>query len=105
MVTRPDYGPSTAAVMRSFRLCYPDEVDYPMAQAYAGGLVAQHCIEVAGTLDQQRLRQTAAALDVSTFYGRFKIEPTTGLQIGHVMPVVEWRDRVKVTVWPPWMRA
>ncbi len=98
VVTTPEYGPSPAEVMQSFHMCYPGEVDYPTAQAYAGCLVAQRCIEVAGTLEQQSLRQTAAELDFSTFYGRFKIDPTSGLQIGHLMPVVEWRDGVKVTV-------
>ncbi len=101
VVTTPDYGPSTEEVMQSFRMCYPGEVDYPMAQAYAGCLVAQRCIEVAGTLDQQSLRQTVGELDFSTFYGRFKIDPASGLQIGHVMPVVEWRGGVKAMVWPP----
>ena len=41
---------------------HPEGVDYPMAQAYAGGLVAQRCLEIAGTLDQHALRQVASTL-------------------------------------------
>src|SRR5262249_29043916 len=75
-------------------------VDYPMAQAYAGGLVAQRCIEIAGTLDQRALRQVASTLDFTTFYGRYRIEPRTGRQLGHRMPVIQWQGDRKVVVWP-----
>ena len=52
-----------------------------MAQAYAAGLVAQRCVEQAGTLEDQVLRETAGKLDFSTFYGRFRIDPITGRQV------------------------
>jgi branched-chain amino acid transport system substrate-binding protein len=71
-----------------------------MAQAYAGGLVVQHCIETAGTLNQQVLREVASRLDFTTFYGRFRIDPSTGRQVGHRMPVVQWQEGRKVVVWP-----
>ena len=53
-----------------------------MAQAYAAGLVAQRCVDDAGTLDQGAMRQAAAALNMTTFYGGFRIDPTTGRQVG-----------------------
>jgi branched-chain amino acid transport system substrate-binding protein len=71
-----------------------------MAQAYAAGLIVQRCIELAGTLDQHALRQVAGQLDCTTFYGRYKIDPTTGRQLGHRMPVVQWRNGCKTVVWP-----
>jgi branched-chain amino acid transport system substrate-binding protein len=71
-----------------------------MAQAYAGGLIVQHCIALAGTLEQHRLRQVAGQLDCTTFYGRYQIDPTTGRQLGHRMPVVQWQDGRKTVVWP-----
>jgi len=71
-----------------------------MAQAYAGGLVVQRCIETAGTLDQHILRQVAGHLDFTTFYGRYRIDPSTGRQVGHRMPVVQWQEGGKVVVWP-----
>ena len=106
VVTQPDYGPSTAEVLRSLqRYATADvNIDYPMAQAYAGCLVMQRCIETAGTLDQAALRQVAGELDFTTFYGRYRIDPHTGRQLGHVMPVVQWRQDAKVMVWPPQMR-
>jgi branched-chain amino acid transport system substrate-binding protein len=80
-------------------------VDYPMAQAYAGCLVAQRCLAEAGSLDQQALRKVAGRLDFTTFYGRYKIDPASGRQLGHVMPVVQWRGGTKVIVWPAEMQT
>ena len=76
-------------------------IDYPMAQAYAGCLVAQRCIEEAGTLDHSAVRQAASRMDFTTFYGRFLIDPATGRQVGHRMPVVRWERGEKAVVWPP----
>jgi len=100
MVTEPEYGPSSANVFTRFMARRPEGVDYPMAQAYAGGLVAQRCLEIAGTLDQHALRQAANILDFTTFYGRYRIDPRTGRQLGHRMPVVQWQDGRRVIVWP-----
>jgi branched-chain amino acid transport system substrate-binding protein len=72
-----------------------------MAQAYAGGLVAQRCVEAAGTLAQHALRQAAYRLDFTTFYGRYRVDPSSGRQIGHHMPVVQWQGQHKVILWPP----
>ena len=96
-----DYGPSTQEVLRSFESRRAFGIDYPMAQAYAGCLVAQRCIEEAGSLDNAALREVAGRLDFTTFYGLFRIEPATGRQLGHLMPVVQWRNGQKVVVWPP----
>jgi branched-chain amino acid transport system substrate-binding protein len=96
----PEYGPSTPEVLASLAARASGEVDYPMAQAYAGCLVARRCIEIAGGLDQNALRQAASSLDFTTFYGRFRIDPTSGRQLGHVMPVVQWQHGAKVVLWP-----
>jgi branched-chain amino acid transport system substrate-binding protein len=100
IVSHPDYGPSAQDVLASLVVRAPEGVDYPMAQAYAGCLVAQRCIEMVGCLDQEALRHAANCLDFTTFYGRFRIDPATGRQFGHVMPVVQWRHGTKVMVWP-----
>lgn len=97
----PEYGPSVREVMQSFRRQAPQDIDYPMAQAYAGCLVAQRCLELTGSLAPQTLRQAANRLDFTTFYGRYNIDPTTGCQVGHVMPVVRWTPGGKTIVWPP----
>ena len=94
------YGPTGEQVLESLRAKSRYPIDYPMVQAYAAGLVAQRCVETAGTLDDRALRETAARLDVSTFYGRFKIDPATGRQEGRSGVIVQWQNGRKVIVWP-----
>ena len=107
-VGEPDYGPDVAEVQASFdRLRMNGEraehavIDYPMAQAYAVGVVMQRCVEECGSLDDGALRAAAASLDFITFYGRFRIDPDTGRQTGKPSLLVQWRQGRKVVVWPP----
>ncbi len=93
-----DYGPTGAAVMASLQGKGHQAVDYPMVQAYAAGLVAQRCAEDAGTLEDAVLREVAGRLDFSTFYGRFKIDPDTGCQIGRSTVLVQWQQGRKVVI-------
>ncbi len=99
-----DYGPSESEVMASLGHAGAGTVDYPMAQAYAAGLVAQRCVEEAGCLDQDALRRVAGALDFTTFYGRFRIDPATGEQVGRSVSLVQWQVGRKVVVGPPFRR-
>ena len=91
-----DYGPT----MKEITDRLGPQPDYPMAQGYAAGLVAQRCIEEAGSLDQTALRQAASALDFTTFYGRFKLD-AAGRQVGHQVLLVQWQHGRKVIVGPP----
>ena len=99
-----EYGPSAAEVMDSLARQSGLAVDYPMVQAYAAGLVAQRCVETAGSLDDRALRGAADRLDFSTFYGRFKIEPRSGRQVGRKVVLVQWQEGHKTLVWPPEQR-
>ena len=95
-----DYGPGIAEVQASLRRAGHPVVDYPMAQAYAVGVVIQRCAEECGALDDAELRQAAASLDFTTFYGRFRIDAETGRPIGKPALLVQWRYGRKAIVWP-----
>ena len=81
-----------------------DQLDYPEVQSFAAGLIAQRSIEESGSLAAQSLWEAAVRLDFSTFYGRFKINPKTGRQIGHRSVIVQWQRGEKTVVWPAEMR-
>lgn len=100
-VGEPDYGPTVSDVRRSLREAGHPVIDYPMAQAYAVGVVIQRCVEECGSLDDLALREVAASLDFTTFYGRFRIDAETGRQVGKPSLLVQWRQDHKVVVWPP----
>ena len=96
-----DFGPSVADVQASLRRAGHPVIDYPMAQAYAVGVVIQRCVEQCGSLEDRDLRETAASLDFATFYGRFRIDAETGRQTGKPGLLVQWQRGRKSIVWPP----
>lgn len=101
----PYFGPAPLQVMESLNRVGATAgglpVDYPMAQAYAAGLVAERCVLEAGSLDPAKLWQAAGELEFHTFFGKFKIHPSVGWQVGHSMPLVQWQQGRKVVIWPP----
>ena len=99
-----DFGPTGEEALASMGRQRSLAPDYPMVQAYAAGLVAQRCVEEAGTLDETQVRITASRLDFSTFYGRFKIDADSGRQVGRDVVLVQWQRGRKVIVWPPKQR-
>ncbi len=96
-----DFGPGLAEVQDSLRREGQNVIDYPAAQAYAVGVVMQRCIAECGSVDDAGLRQAAASLDFTTFYGRFRIDAETGRQTGKPCLLVQWQQGRKVVVWPP----
>lgn len=97
----PDSGPSSNQVVESLKNGTPQRIDYPMAQAYASGLVVEKCLLESGSCDSLALRETAANLKFSTFYGNFEIDGQTGRQIGRETLLVQWQGSKKIVVWPP----
>jgi branched-chain amino acid transport system substrate-binding protein len=94
----PDFGPGPDEATEGIR-AQGAPPDYPAAQAYAACLIAQRCLEEAG--DDESLWRAACALECATFFGRFRIDPETGLQVGHEVVLVQWRRGRKLVVWPP----
>ena len=96
----PDFGPSSQQVVASLWRDGDSHVDYPMAQAYAAGVVLQRCLGEAGSADNQALRAAAARLRFSPFYGDFQIDGESGRQVGRETLLVQWQEGRKVGVWP-----
>src|ERR671922_883764 len=96
----PDVGPSSAVFGARFRQRFAQVPDYPAAQAYAAGLILQRCITLAGTCTDADLRASASQLHCRTFYGDFRIDPQTGVQVGHEAVLVQWQGGEKKVVWP-----
>jgi branched-chain amino acid transport system substrate-binding protein len=94
---RADYGPSGNVVTRHVEALGATP-DYPAAQAFAACLIAQRCLEMAGTAEDERLWESACELDCTTFLGPFRIDPDTGLQFAKQMVRVQWLDGKKQVV-------
>jgi len=79
------------------------DIEYPSyhaAEACAACIVLQKIIEEAGTLDSDALREKAGEIKITTFFGKYEIDPGTGLQVAHEMAVIQWQGGEKKIVWP-----
>lgn len=95
-----DFNPTGVQVAESLSRAGHTALDYPAAQAYAAGVVVQRCLRDVDRIDDVALREAAASLDFSTFFGQFKIDRVTGKQIGHSTLLVQWQGGRKVVIWP-----
>ena len=96
---RPDLGPTPAELADRFQARFGLSADYPAVQAYAAGLVAQRCVELAGTLDPALLRAAAGRLELTTCYGEFRID-ARGEQQAHRLAVIQRQHGSKRVLWP-----
>ncbi len=104
-----DLGPRSATVLRALRARVlpplsagigTGHIEYPSAQAYATVVVALHCVQDAGSVDDAALAGAARRLRCTTFFGRYGLADD-GRQLDHHMLVVQWRAGMKRVVWPP----
>lgn len=97
----PLKGPNSEWFWAYFKKRFVAAPDYTAAQGFATGVVIQEAIRRAGGLQDERLRETVANLDIHTLYGAFRIDPKSGCQIGHQTLLVRWQRGEKVVIWPP----
>ncbi|MCE4602700.1 MAG: amino acid ABC transporter substrate-binding protein [Desulfurococcales archaeon] len=100
------YGPTVDEFIKYFKEVAKERgkgdimPSYHAADAAAAILFLAKAIEQANSLDPDDVRQAMNDLALFTFYGKLKIDPETGLQIGHDMIVGQWQNGNKVIVWP-----
>ena len=93
-----DIGPTPIQFYDKFLSAYNKEPGYLAAQAYNIGLIIELCIKKSGSLNENALKKCARSLDIKTFYGRFKIDGSTGIQVGHKMLVTKWTKDMKKVI-------
>lgn len=74
-----------------------DRLDYVGVQAIAAAVVARWCLGV----DGPDPLAVARGLDTTTLLGPFRLDPATGVQVGHRLSVVERRGGRRVLVAAP----
>jgi branched-chain amino acid transport system substrate-binding protein len=104
---KPDFGPTAAEFTRHFTERYKIAPGYHAAGGYAAGLILQHAIEQAGSIDPAKVADALNKTDATTMFGRtkFATDPKDhGLQIGHEMVLAQWQKKdgklVKEVIWP-----
>jgi len=85
-------GPAEDEFVAAYSRLQGTPPDYPAVQAAATAALTVHCARTADSTSRQSLWAAAAALDTSTMFGPFTIDPVTGAQTGHETILVEWSD-------------
>ncbi|WP_455369306.1 amino acid ABC transporter substrate-binding protein [[Eubacterium] cellulosolvens] len=97
-----DYGPSHDEFIDEFQKEHNELPDYTTATGFQQGLVMQKCMEECSQpRDSDAMRQVAGQVNMTTFYGKYKVDPNTGWQIGHEMSNIQWQNAEKKVVWVP----
>jgi branched-chain amino acid transport system substrate-binding protein len=83
---KPQIGPTSAEFVKQYQAKYNAPPSYESAGGYAAGLILQHAIEQAGSLDTAKVANALNATDLTTFFGLTKFATAAnehGLQIAH----------------------
>jgi branched-chain amino acid transport system substrate-binding protein len=97
----PEEGPDAAWFTAAYRQATGHEPPYPAVAAFAAGILSTRCLRDTGEPDDAALLDAARRLDTTTLYGHFRLDPDTGLQVGHEVLTVQWQDGTRRVVWPP----
>lgn len=103
VVLKPDEGPDASWFVTKYRSVAGVDPPYPAVQAFAAGILYARCLRDSGTSEDAVQLATAHQLTCTTLYGNFRIDPLSGLQIGHQVLIVQWQRGVRRVVWPPGM--
>ena len=101
----PADGPNSEWFSHCYRDANGTEPPYPAAAAFAAGVVWQRCVKEAGTVESLPVLAASQRLDTTTLFGRFRVDPVTGVQTGHQIRVVQWRGGQRVLVDRPLRRT
>ncbi|MFL5591783.1 MAG: ABC transporter substrate-binding protein [Ktedonobacteraceae bacterium] len=97
----PDEGPDSGWFVAKYRHSVGVDPPYPAAQAFAAGLLCARCLRDSGVGEDAAQLAAARQLNCTTLYGRFRIDPVSGLQVGHQVLIVQWQNSIRRVVWPP----
>jgi ABC-type branched-subunit amino acid transport system substrate-binding protein len=86
----PEVGPGEGDFLTAYRHIANASPDYPAVQAAAAAALALHCADVAGSTEPVELWTAATGLKTTTLYGEFRIDGTSGAQLGHAPVLVRW---------------
>lgn len=90
----PDFGPTAQEFVKMFKQKYGNAPGYHAAGGYVAGLVLQHAIEKADSLETKVVAKVLNNMNAMTFFGRIQFadkKARHGLQMGHEMVLIQWQ--------------
>jgi branched-chain amino acid transport system substrate-binding protein len=97
----PDEGPDVEWFATQYRQEEGVDPPYAAAQAFAAGILYARCLREAGETHDEGIQMAAQKLKCQTLFGRFQLDPLSGLQTGHHVVIVQWQQGQRCVVWPP----
>jgi branched-chain amino acid transport system substrate-binding protein len=104
---KPQFGPTTAEFAKAFQDKFHAKADYHAASGYTSGVVLQHAIEQANSIDPEKVAAALNGMDITTFFGHIKFLTDPGhhgLQAAHEMVLAQWQmvngKLGRQVVWP-----
>ena len=104
---KPQFGPTAAQFAKAFQDKFHANADYHAASGYTSGVVLQHAIEQAGSIDPEKVTAALNSTDITTFFGHIKFMTDPGhhgLQEAHKMVLAQWQNANgklgRQVVWP-----
>jgi branched-chain amino acid transport system substrate-binding protein len=91
---KPDFGPTPKEFAKAYEAKFNTGVDYHAASGYIEGLLLQHAMEKAGSIEPDKVAAELTKLEVTTFFGKYKVASDAnnhGLQIAHDMVLAQWQ--------------
>ena len=97
----PLVGPDAVRFVEAYRRWTGQTPPYPAAQALAAALIWSECVRNVGRAEDPALLAQARRLATRTLFGEFRLDPVTGIQVGHRVLTVQWQEGRRRVVWPP----
>lgn len=97
----PDEGPMTPWFVARYRAEEGRDPPYAAAQAFAAGILYARCLRDTQDPHDEHIQAAAQELICQTLFGKFRLDPLTGLQTGHQVVIVQWQQGQRRVVWPP----
>ena len=96
----PDEGPNAEWFLTQYRQEAGSDPPYAAVQAFAAGLLYARCLREAQDSRDAAILAAARRLACTTLFGRFQLDPASGLQMGHQVAIVQWQQGQRRVVWP-----
>jgi branched-chain amino acid transport system substrate-binding protein len=101
------FGPTSDEVVSAYEDRFGEAPGYHAMGGYVSGLLLQHAIETAGSLDADAVLETLEDMEAMTFWGGMSFSNEAGdhgRQIGHEMVQIQWQmsggELERQIVWP-----
>jgi branched-chain amino acid transport system substrate-binding protein len=91
---KPDFGPTPAEFAKAYQTKFNTGVDYHAASGYIEGLLLQHAMEKASSIEPDKVAAELTKMEVTTFFGKYKVANDAknhGLQVAHQMVLAQWQ--------------